>query len=82
MADSITPEGARTIHGLARPNLPRNSAAVWAAAFMDFRPNGIPPRSSFACFEDGVDIGKFINENVANVPGIVCSLTTLTFKAF
>jgi DNA-binding Lrp family transcriptional regulator len=29
-----------------------------------------------------VDIGKFINENVANVPGIVRSLTTLTFKAF
>ena len=28
------------------------------------------------------DIGKFINENVANVPGIVRSLTTLTFKAF
>jgi DNA-binding Lrp family transcriptional regulator len=32
--------------------------------------------------EEGVDIGKFINENVANVPGIVRSLTTLTFKAF
>jgi DNA-binding Lrp family transcriptional regulator len=32
--------------------------------------------------EDGVDIGKFINDNVANVPGIVRSLTTLTFKAF
>jgi DNA-binding Lrp family transcriptional regulator len=32
--------------------------------------------------EDGVDIGKFINENVANVAGIVRSLTTLTFKAF
>ena len=31
---------------------------------------------------DGVDIGKFINDNVANVPGIVRSLTTLTFKAF
>ncbi len=29
-----------------------------------------------------VDIGKFINEHVANVPGIVRSLTTLTFKAF
>ena len=28
------------------------------------------------------DIGKFINDNVANVPGIVRSLTTLTFKAF
>ena len=32
--------------------------------------------------EDGTDIGHFINENVANVPGIVRSLTTLTFKAF
>ena len=32
--------------------------------------------------EDGVDVGKFINDNVANVPGIVRSLTTLTFKAF
>lgn len=32
--------------------------------------------------EDGVDIGKFISESVANVPGIVRSLTTLTFKAF
>jgi DNA-binding Lrp family transcriptional regulator len=32
--------------------------------------------------EDGVDIGKFINDHVANVPGIVRSLTTLTFKAF
>ncbi|MFU0503527.1 Lrp/AsnC ligand binding domain-containing protein [Pseudaminobacter sp. NGMCC 1.201702] len=32
--------------------------------------------------EDDVDIGKFINENIANVEGIVRSLTTLTFKAF
>jgi len=32
--------------------------------------------------EDGVDIGKFINDNVANVSGIMRSLTTLTFKAF
>jgi len=32
--------------------------------------------------EEGVDIGKFINDNIANVPGIVRSLTTLTFKAF
>lgn len=32
--------------------------------------------------EDGVDIGKFINDNVSNVPGIMRSLTTLTFKAF
>ncbi len=32
--------------------------------------------------QDDVDIGKFINENIANVPGIGRSLTTLTFKAF
>lgn len=32
--------------------------------------------------EDGVDVGKFINEHIANVPGIVRSLTTLTFRAF
>lgn len=32
--------------------------------------------------QDEADIGKFINDNVANVPGIVRSLTTLTFKAF
>jgi DNA-binding Lrp family transcriptional regulator len=32
--------------------------------------------------EEGEDIGKFINDNIANVPGIVRSLTTLTFKAF
>ena len=32
--------------------------------------------------EDGVDVGKFINEKVANVQGVVRSLTTLTFKAF
>lgn len=32
--------------------------------------------------EDGIDIGKFINDKIANVPGIVRSLTTLTFKAF
>src|SRR3954465_1842268 len=32
--------------------------------------------------EPEVDIGKFINENVANVPGIVRSLTPLPFKAF
>ncbi|APH71874.1 Lrp/AsnC ligand binding domain-containing protein [Aquibium oceanicum] len=32
--------------------------------------------------EDSVDIGKFIDENVANVPGIFRTLTTLTFKAF
>ncbi|CUW43281.1 AsnC family transcriptional regulator [Brucella vulpis] len=28
------------------------------------------------------DIGKFINENVLDIPNIVCSLTTLTFTAF
>ena len=28
------------------------------------------------------DIGKFVNEQIATVPGIVRSLTTLTFKAF
>ncbi len=32
--------------------------------------------------EEHEDIGKFINDNVADVPGIVRSLTTLTFKAF
>lgn len=32
--------------------------------------------------EDDVDIGKFIDENVASVPGIFRTLTTLTFKAF
>ncbi len=32
--------------------------------------------------DEAVDIGKFINDNVANVSGIVRSLTTLTFKAF
>jgi DNA-binding Lrp family transcriptional regulator len=32
--------------------------------------------------DDATDIGKFINDNVANVPNIVRSLTTLTFKAF
>lgn len=32
--------------------------------------------------KEDVDIGIFINDNIANVPGIVRSLTTLTFKAF
>jgi DNA-binding Lrp family transcriptional regulator len=32
--------------------------------------------------EDESDIGKFINEHIAVVPGIVRSLTTLTFRAF
>lgn len=32
--------------------------------------------------DEADDVGKFINDNVANVPGIVRSLTTLTFQAF
>ena len=32
--------------------------------------------------KDEKDIGKFINENIASIPGIVRSLTTLTFTAF
>ena len=28
------------------------------------------------------DIGKFVNEKILNIDGIVDSLTTLTFKAF
>lgn len=28
------------------------------------------------------DIGKFLNENVLDIPGIVRSLTTMTFTAF
>lgn len=32
--------------------------------------------------KEGDDIGKFINENVLNIPNIVRSLTTLTFTAF
>jgi DNA-binding Lrp family transcriptional regulator len=28
------------------------------------------------------EIGKFINDNIASIPGIVRSLTTLTFRAF
>lgn len=32
--------------------------------------------------DDEDDIGKFVNEQIATVPGIVRSLTTLTFKAF
>jgi len=31
---------------------------------------------------DDQDIGKFINENVLTIQGIVRSLTTLTFTAF
>lgn len=32
--------------------------------------------------QEGEDIGKFINDNIATVPGINRSLTTLTFNAF
>lgn len=32
--------------------------------------------------KEGDDIGKFINENVLDIPNIVRSLTTLTFTAF
>ena len=32
--------------------------------------------------ESTQDIGKFINENVLNIPNIIRSLTTLTFTAF
>ncbi len=28
------------------------------------------------------DIGKFINEKISSIPGIVRTLTTLTFRAF
>ena len=32
--------------------------------------------------EEDEDIGKFVNEKILNIEGIVHSLTTLTFKAF
>lgn len=32
--------------------------------------------------QENDDIGKFINDNVLTIPGIVRSLTTLTFTAF
>ena len=32
--------------------------------------------------EDSDDVGKFINQKVLDIPGIVRSLTTMTFKAF
>ena len=32
--------------------------------------------------DDGVDIGKFVNDNILDIAGISRSLTTLTFKAF
>ncbi|MFD0917840.1 Lrp/AsnC ligand binding domain-containing protein [Pseudahrensia aquimaris] len=31
---------------------------------------------------DGEDVGKWVNDNILDVPGIERSLTTLTFKAF
>lgn len=32
--------------------------------------------------EEGVDVGKFVNDNLLDIPQIERSLTTLTFKAF
>lgn len=32
--------------------------------------------------ESDQDVGKFINDNIATIPGIIRSLTTLTFTAF
>lgn len=32
--------------------------------------------------QEDAEIGKFINEHIAAIPGIVRSLTTLTFTAF
>lgn len=32
--------------------------------------------------EHGDDIGRFINDRIAAIPGIVRTLTTLTFRAF
>lgn len=32
--------------------------------------------------KDGEDIGRIVNEHIADIPGIVRTLTTLTFKAF
>jgi len=32
--------------------------------------------------KEGEDIGKFINENVLDIAGIIRSLTTMTFTAF
>ena len=29
-----------------------------------------------------VDVGKYINDNILDIPGIARSLTTMTFKAF
>jgi len=30
----------------------------------------------------GLDVGKFINDNLLDIPGIERTMTTLTFKAF
>lgn len=32
--------------------------------------------------EEGQDVGKFINTNILDIPGIQRSLTTITFRAF
>ncbi len=32
--------------------------------------------------DEALDVGKYINDNLLNIPGIARSLTTLTFKAF
>lgn len=32
--------------------------------------------------EENDDIGRFVNERISSLPGIVRSLTTMTFKAF
>lgn len=32
--------------------------------------------------KDEQEIGKFINEKIASIPGIIRSLTTMTFTAF
>jgi len=32
--------------------------------------------------EEGRDAGKFLNDNILDIPGIIRSLTTLTFTAF
>lgn len=32
--------------------------------------------------EGDADVGRFVNDNIADVPGIVRSFTTLTFRAF
>jgi DNA-binding Lrp family transcriptional regulator len=32
--------------------------------------------------EEGEDVGKFVNERISAIPGVVRSLTTMTFTAF